>query len=99
MKRSLFLALKKMGIIPNDAILFSQITLSPTAAKQLDEYRELITSIENETQFFSSEKYFWSKEHALGLDNVLTQLFDIEKTIHGNAKPPKNIRPLPPYIK
>lgn len=45
--------------------------------KQLDEYRELLESIDKETGYFSSKKFIWSNGHAKMLDDFLSCLYEI----------------------
>ncbi|WP_234498172.1 hypothetical protein [Vibrio maritimus] len=66
--------LQKLKLIPNDLISLSQLDYQVPLEKHLDEYRELITTIENQTQFFSQSKTPWSRNHALIHDEYLSFL-------------------------
>lgn len=80
-KYMLFRALKAMKLLPDDLIQTSQLDFKNknTLAKQLDEYRELIETIEEETGYFSSPRgRFLSQIHAAHLDNYLVWLFSLK---------------------
>ncbi|WIG71476.1 hypothetical protein KEC58_22205 (plasmid) [Photobacterium damselae] len=97
MKRAFFTLLKRLELIPNDALLLSDLPLSPCAKKRLDEFRELIERIEDETQFFSSSPSAWfSKSHAQDTDRLLAALQGFEDS---RATRRFSVRPQPECIK
>ena len=87
MKKMIFTLFKKMRFIPDDAVLLSSLKLSPSPIKRLDEFRELIETVELETKFFSSQKGVWSREHALETDRVLSQLYQLSYASKCNLRP------------
>ncbi|MEG3223285.1 hypothetical protein PD716_21960 [Vibrio gigantis] len=66
-----------LRLIPNDVIFTKQLDRYPDITKRLDEYRELIENIENQTHYFSSEQGVWSKHHALLHDEYLQYLLTL----------------------
>ncbi|ASI93426.1 hypothetical protein BSZ05_26615 (plasmid) [Vibrio mediterranei] len=60
---------------------------------RLDEYREMLEDIENQTQFFSNGPH-WSKNHALTLDDFLGQLEALSTTPHST----RHLRPQPSFL-
>ncbi|WP_234498178.1 hypothetical protein [Vibrio maritimus] len=69
-------------------------------AKQLDEYRELLETIEKHTGYFSTEQGQFSAMHAATLDDYLSHLYALkcEKSPNDNVKY-TDLRPKPPFIK
>ncbi|MFA0072126.1 hypothetical protein AB4396_00290 [Vibrio cyclitrophicus] len=65
---------QKIKLIPDDLISLSHIEHHIPIERQLDEYRELIEEIEKHTQFFSTGRAPWSKNHAYTLDEYLQAL-------------------------
>ena len=82
MKKMIFTLFKKLGLIPRDAFLLSNFNFYPNPTKRLDEFRELIETIERETNFFSRGNT-WSRVHALETDKLLSefhQLYQLSDT-------------------
>lgn len=76
-KTQLFKFLKYINALPNDIIHITSLDVGRGLEKQLDEYRELLESIEKETGYFSSELKFNSISHADGLDDYLSHLYEV----------------------
>ncbi|OCH65488.1 hypothetical protein A6E00_13520 [Vibrio diabolicus] len=77
LKVKFFHLLKSMHLVPNDVILLEDLDKFRGLEKQLDEYRELLETIEKETGYFSSEQGRWSRSHALTLDDYLSYFYEI----------------------
>ena len=87
MKKMIFTLFKKLGLIPRDAFLLSNFNFYPNPTKRLDEFRELIETIERETNLFSSRGNTWSRVHALETDKLLSELHQLSYASKCNLRP------------
>ncbi|EGU30981.1 hypothetical protein VII00023_20592 [Vibrio ichthyoenteri ATCC 700023] len=76
-KALLFRFLKRINALPEHIIDARSLDDGRGLEKQLDEYRELLEAIEKETGFFSSELGVFSINHAEGLDDYLSYLYEL----------------------
>lgn len=72
-----FKTLTLLGLLPKNLILPQQLDAKCCVWKKLDEHRELIESIENQTGYFSSNIGYWSKGHAALQDDYLVQIYKL----------------------
>lgn len=77
LKVNFFHLLKRMHLVPNNLITIKDLDKFRGLEKQLDEYRELLETIEKETGYFSSRQGFYSIGHAETLDDYLSYLYEI----------------------
>ncbi|EJE8516217.1 hypothetical protein M5252_004566 [Vibrio parahaemolyticus] len=77
LKAKFFYLLKRMHLVPNNLITIKDLDKFRGLEKQLDEYRELLETIEKETGYFSSTQGFYSIGHAEMLDDYLSYLYEI----------------------
>ncbi len=73
-KATLFRLLQRMNWLP-DLIEVKELDKFRGLEKQLDEYRELLETIEKETGYFSSPRGFYSLSHVDVLDDYLSYLY------------------------
>lgn len=94
-KTQLFNFLKYINALPNDIIHITSLDVGRGLEKQLDEYRELLESIEKETGYFSSEKGEFSGLQAAHLDDYLYWLFFLQ---NGSPFPKEYLRKRPDFL-
>lgn len=99
LKAKFFYLLKRMHLVPNNLITIKDLDKFRGLEKQLDEYRELLETIEKETGYFSSTQGFYSIGHAEMLDDYLSYLYEIR---FGQKPAPSNainyLRAKPSFI-
>lgn len=96
----LFNILKSFSALPDNLIQVKTLDFWRGLEKQLDEYRELLESIEAETGYFSSSQGEFSACQAGTLDNYLSVLYELRYGIKANSQAPLNyLRKTPSFIK
>ncbi|WP_188012751.1 hypothetical protein [Photobacterium damselae] len=100
MKVKLFNILKKMNLLPDDVISTKDLEYGCGLEKQLDEYREMIERIEEQTGYFSSKQGHFSISHASEIDNYLSHLYELRFDKKPESSTANNyLRPKPLFIK
>ena len=87
-QQTFFRGLKRLRLLPNNLIDVSALDRFSGREKLLDEYRELLETLEKETVCFSSEQGGYSIGHTDTLDDYLTVLYAIRFA----QKPPRTRR-------
>ncbi|ARR51805.1 hypothetical protein [Photobacterium damselae] len=77
LKVKLLHILQKMNLLPDDIISAKDLERGRGLEKQLDEYREMIERIEEQTGYFSSKQGHFSISHASEIDNYLSHLYEL----------------------
>ena len=100
-KLKLFTLLQKLKLLPDNVILTESLDLHRGGIeKQLDEYRELLETIEHETGCFTSLRGEFSCCHAATLDDYLSHLYTLRHGVKPNEeKPITYLRQKPEWIK
>ncbi|MGL4476334.1 MAG: hypothetical protein ACRCT7_18080 [Shewanella sp.] len=94
-----FLTLKRLNLLPSKIIAIQELDYIRGVEKQLDEYRELLEDIEQQTGYFSSLQGEFSSFHASTLDDYLTHLYQLRYSAPPNPNKPMNaLRHKPRFI-
>ncbi|ENH7396021.1 hypothetical protein ACSYON_004044 [Vibrio vulnificus] len=73
-----FRLLRYLHLIPPDLVMMNEFDLIRGGVeKQLDEYRELLETLERETGYFSSSDAYFMRHKAVTLDDFLSHVYQL----------------------
>ena len=97
-----FRLLRYLHLIPPNLIMMHELDIIRGGVeKQLDEYRELLETLEQETGYFSSSDAYFMRHKAMTLDDFLSHVYQLRyqhDPTPNQSELGSHCRPRPPFL-